>query len=429
MKKFSIIATALVLTMVSCGNSYKAQKVALADQVDSLNYGLGVMNGAQIKMYYLSADTTAKLLEASVNEFMTALENGYLGETEKMTDLEQTGDNIGKALGQLEKDGIGGGGQYAFNEKIFFQGLLYGFELDSLIMTEDEARACFQASMAMPDSATLAAKGKAVIAKCGKKAKTVELKTAADSINYAFGYLNGTGLGRQYFANDSTREKNIKLFVKALNKGKKDKTRNPQLVQMATNIGQTIKEQEPTGLLGVENLETRFEMIKQGFVNGMFNDSIALEGFGLNEAQEYVNFTMNELRYGEARRAGEEFLRVNALRTDSVIVTESGLQYQVIKEGKGKTPAETDRVKVNYTGRLIDGTVFDSSETEGREPLEIGVNQVIPGWTEGLQLMKVGAKYRLYIPYQLGYGERGAGRDIPPYATLIFDVELLSIEK
>ena len=108
-------------------------------------------------------------------------------------------------------------------------------------------------------------------------------------------------------------------------------------------------------------------------------------------------------------------------------MTESGLQYEVIKMGKGPKPGPTDRVKVHYHGTLIDGTVFDSSVNRG-EPIVFGLNQVIRGWTEGVQLMPVGSKFRFFIPQELGYGASQAG-SIPPYSTLIFEVELLGIEK
>lgn len=131
-------------------------------------------------------------------------------------------------------------------------------------------------------------------------------------------------------------------------------------------------------------------------------------------------------QYEEIKAAGEEFLAANAQRPE-VKTTESGLQYEVISEGNGKKPTETDVVKVHYRGTTIDGTVFDSSYDRG-EPAEFPLNRVIAGWTEGLQLMSVGSKYKLYIPYQLGYGEHGAGQDIKPYSALIFDVELLEIK-
>lgn len=126
-----------------------------------------------------------------------------------------------------------------------------------------------------------------------------------------------------------------------------------------------------------------------------------------------------------ARKAGEEFLAKNAQRPE-VTVTPSGLQYEVLTEGTGRKPAASDTVRCHYHGTLIDGTVFDSSYQRG-EPCEFGLRQVISGWTEGVQLMQEGAKYRFYIPYNLAYGERGAGQAIPPYSALIFDVELIKI--
>lgn len=126
-----------------------------------------------------------------------------------------------------------------------------------------------------------------------------------------------------------------------------------------------------------------------------------------------------------AREAGEKYLSENA-KKEGVTTTASGLQYMVISEGSGKQPKATDKVKCHYEGMLTDGTLFDSSIQRG-EPAVFGLNQVISGWTEGLQLMKEGAKYRFFIPYHLGYGERGAGASIPPYAALIFDVELIEV--
>lgn len=126
-----------------------------------------------------------------------------------------------------------------------------------------------------------------------------------------------------------------------------------------------------------------------------------------------------------AKAEGEKYLAENA-KKDGVVTRESGLQYMVINEGTGKSPKATDSVKCHYEGFLIDGTVFDSSVQRG-EPAVFPLNQVIAGWTEGLQLMKEGAKYRFFIPYLLGYGEGGAGASIPPYATLIFDVELIEV--
>ena len=126
-----------------------------------------------------------------------------------------------------------------------------------------------------------------------------------------------------------------------------------------------------------------------------------------------------------AKEAGEKYLAENG-KKEGVITLPSGLQYQVLKEGNGKKPSAKDQVKCHYEGFLIDGTVFDSSIQRG-EPAVFGLQQVIAGWTEGLQLMQEGAKYLFFIPYRLAYGEGGAGSSIPPYAALIFDVELIQV--
>ena len=125
------------------------------------------------------------------------------------------------------------------------------------------------------------------------------------------------------------------------------------------------------------------------------------------------------------KEAGEKYLAENS-KKDGVVTLASGLQYQVLKEGNGKKPSAKDTVKCHYEGTLIDGTVFDSSYQRG-EPATFPLQQVIAGWTEGLQLMQEGAKYRFFIPYRLAYGEGGAGASIPPFAALIFDVELIQV--
>ncbi len=127
-----------------------------------------------------------------------------------------------------------------------------------------------------------------------------------------------------------------------------------------------------------------------------------------------------------AKQDGEKFLAENG-KKEGVITTASGLQYQVLREGNGQSPKATDTVECHYEGTLIDGTKFDSSYDHG-QTATFPLNQVIAGWTEGLQLMKEGGKYRFFIPYELGYGERGAGASIPPFSTLVFDVELVSVK-
>ncbi len=144
----------------------------------------------------------------------------------------------------------------------------------------------------------------------------------------------------------------------------------------------------------------------------------------MQEAEE-ENRKAREEAGAQFKVSGEQYLAKNADR-DGVYVTDSGLQYEILNEGSGKSPKATDSVKCHYEGRLIDGTVFDSSYRRGT-PATFPLNGVIAGWTEGLQLMKEGAKYRFHIPYNLAYGANGAGESIPPYSALVFDVELLEV--
>ncbi len=147
-----------------------------------------------------------------------------------------------------------------------------------------------------------------------------------------------------------------------------------------------------------------------------------------NEAQQIVNAHFAEMEkqaHAAAIEQGEMFLKMNKERP-GVVTLPSGLQYEVTASGNGRKPKTTDQVRCHYEGRLVDGTLFDSSIERG-EPAVFGLNQVIAGWTEALQLMSEGDKWKLYIPYNLGYGEQGAGGVIPPYSTLVFEVELLNV--
>lgn len=175
---------------------------------------------------------------------------------------------------------------------------------------------------------------------------------------------------------------------------------------------------------GIKNLNTEkfVEAVKASLAGEKLEVSVA-------EAQQILNdyfMKLQEEQTAAVRQEGEAFLAENA-KKEGVVTLPSGLQYKVLNAGSGKSPKASDSVECHYEGRLIDGSVFDSSYQRG-ETATFGVTQVIAGWVEALQLMKEGDKWQLYIPYNLAYGERGAGAQIPPYATLIFDVELVSVK-
>ena len=186
---------------------------------------------------------------------------------------------------------------------------------------------------------------------------------------------------------------------------------------LGTSIGMQLRQ------MGAEELDIN------EFATGVGDalaDKMAMEPAEIQAViNEYFNRKTEE-QSRKAKSAGEDFLAANA-KKEGVVTLPSGLQYQVLREGNGKRPKATDQVRCHYEGTLINGEVFDSSYRRG-ETATFGLNQVIKGWTEGLQLMQEGAKYRFFIPYNLAYGEHGAGQSIPPYAALIFDVELIKVK-
>jgi FKBP-type peptidyl-prolyl cis-trans isomerase len=177
----------------------------------------------------------------------------------------------------------------------------------------------------------------------------------------------------------------------------------------------------------MEDVELDESIFAAGFKASLTGDSLAMPVEECDRTLQNFMMAQAERKSSANKEEGEAFLVENANRSE-VTVTESGLQYEVLTEGSGEKPLATDKVTVHYTGKLLNGEIFDSSVERG-QPATFGLNQVIRGWTEGVQLMNVGSKYRFYIPSELAYGDRGAGEMIGPGSTLIFDVELLEIAR
>jgi FKBP-type peptidyl-prolyl cis-trans isomerase FklB len=416
LKKITLPIIALcTLAMVAYAKKNQTEELPLNTLNDSINYALGVLNGDQIQMYYIKGDVSPIV----INEFFDALQNGYNGTVEQLSESAKIGKNIGISIKNAKENGLANNPAWTINQKIFFQGLVNGMYQDSSMITAAEALNYFQteyqASALSNDSIV---KGKPILGTCPNKVKHVKLTSKNDSLNYTFGLINGFELAQQVLLEDADGKLKTE-FIQYVNKGLKSQIMNPSIVEIGQEIGKELKKQEETGLFGLSNLTTDFARIKQGLLHGITGNTKIWDS---QAASEYVQNTMTDIKYGKLKRDAEQFLAENQSR-EGVITTESGLQYEVITLGTGIKPTIHDEVKVHYHGTMIDGTVFDSSVERG-EPITFALTQVIPGWTEGLQLMPVGSKFIFYIPYNLGYGEQQVG-PIAPYSTLIFEVELL----
>ena len=279
-----------------------------------------------------------------------------------------------------------------------------------------------------------AAKKKTVQKPVEEKVQAVQLTSSSDSVSYAAGMTMTNGL-LNYLLQQKMDTTMMADFVRGFMDAVKTAD-DPKMKAYMT--GQNIAQQLNERML--PSLKAEFQdspdsimadVLYRGFTDAMLNDTTI---FTLQKAEDYFSARQkadkaarDEKLYGANREAGIKFLEENA-KNDSVITLPSGLQYKVLVKGSGAVPQSSDKVKVHYEGRLIDGKVFDSSYQRG-EPSEFTPTQVIRGWTEALTKMPVGSKWQLYIPYELAYGERGAGADIKPYSMLIFDVELLEIVK
>lgn len=285
------------------------------------------------------------------------------------------------------------------------------------------------------NTADAAKKNKKVVKTETVAPQPIELKTSSDSVSYAAGMMLTNGLIPYLVQQQHVDTAYMADFVRGLQEAVKA-DQNPQM--KAYIAGMQIADQLNSRMVPsmVEEFTSSPDTILtsvlfRGFTDALANDSTH---FKYKDAEAYFKEKeaadkkiKEERLFGPNREAGQKFLAENA-KKDSVITTASGLQYKVLVKGEGEVPQMTDKVQVHYEGRLIDGTVFDSSRKHGDKPTEFLPSQVIKGWTEALTMMPVGSKWQLFIPYQLAYGERNAGQ-IKPYSALIFDVELIGIDK
>ena len=272
-------------------------------------------------------------------------------------------------------------------------------------------------------------------ASCTAQAPKAEFKNEIDSLSYMFGVANTQGLDYYISGQLGVDTTYMADFIAGVVAGVRQNTPKDVAYNAGLQIGQQI-----TGRIieGINNQlfagDSTQALNQDNFIAGFVSALKKKPGMVTpEEASAYVQTHADaikakalEAKYGENKAAGEKFLAENA-KKEGVKTTESGLQYKVIKEGKGAIPTETSTVKVHYKGTLVDGTEFDSSYNRN-EPTSFRANQVIKGWTEALTMMPVGSKWELYIPQELAYGARETG-DIKPFSTLIFEVELLEIEK
>ncbi len=263
----------------------------------------------------------------------------------------------------------------------------------------------------------------------------VQLKSSSDSLSYAAGMSITNGLIPYLVGQQGVDTAYMADFIEGFKEAIAAANDARQKARMAgIDIAGQITQRMLPGMKKEftdtpDSITT--EIFYRGFANALLGDTTVMKQEAAEElfkAKQQSNKAAKEEKlYGANREAGRKFLAENKLK-DSVIVTPSGLQYKIIRQGEGAVPQRTDKVKVHYEGRLVDGTVFDASAKHGSEPISFRADQVIKGWTEALTMMPVGSKWQLYIPYELAYGERNSGK-IKPFSALIFDVELVGIEK
>ena len=283
--------------------------------------------------------------------------------------------------------------------------------------------------------AALAITAASFMASCGNSTHKPNLKTDVDTLSYAMGMAQTQGL-KEYLTQMEIDTTYMDAFIKGLNDGANaGDDKKKAAYYMGVQIGQQISNRMVKGinheLFGEDSTKTiSLKNFMAGFVQGVKGKygfmNMAQAQMTMQKKIQEVKAKAMEEQYGPNKKAGEEWMAANA-KKEGVKVLPSGVQYKVIKEGKGAMPKDTSLVTVNYEGRLINGTVFDSSYKNGK-PVDLRANQVIKGWTEALVHMPEGSVWEVYIPQELAYGERETGQ-IKPFSPLVFKIELIKVGK
>ena len=270
---------------------------------------------------------------------------------------------------------------------------------------------------------------------CGNSTPKADLKNDVDTMSYAMGLSQTQGL-KEYLAQMEIDTTNMDAFVKGLNDGANAGDDKKKAAYFAgINIGQQISNRMIKGInYEIYGKDSTKSISLKNFMAGFVTGATGKKGLmSVEQAGQLAQMKMQAIKaknmektYGANKTAGEKFLAANA-KKPGVVTLKSGLQYKVIKEGKGAIPTDTTTVKVQYEGRTIDGKGFESSYKNGNGPITMQPRQMIPGWTEALTRMPEGSVWEVYIPQNLAYGERQAGENIKPFSALIFKIELVKV--
>jgi len=415
-KSIFFVAATAVLALSACGP--KAPQAHLDNEMDSLSYAMGISQTKGLKSYLA---TQAKLDTTKMGDFV----KGFLiGTSAKELTPEQKAKEAGINLGNQIR-----GSKEAIDKQVFATDSTKSLNLKEFVKG-------FLAASVEKDTTLNVMAASTKVSEGVKALKDSTNTVNADSLSFLMGVAQSRGFVQYLTSQLHVEEDQINNFAVAF---KKSVFSNPSASEKSLNMGKQIGSQLATQMFA--NIDKQLggnDSVKvfsqdnfiAGFVAGATSTN---ELMNVDSAATYVQTKMKALQesqllnqYGENKKAGEDFLKANKEK-DGVITTASGLQYKVIKKGRGKIAKATDKVKVHYEGTLLDGTVFDSSYKR-KEPATFSPSQVIKGWQEALTMMPQGSTYELYIPQELAYGSRNAGK-IKPFSTLIFKVELLKVLK